>query len=73
MFTLYSGQNDAAIECLLQVQIHPKFAMGYEYLGDAYMKVGQKDLGIENFQKSMELNPQDFYSIGKLKKLRGNS
>jgi tetratricopeptide (TPR) repeat protein len=49
---------------------YPKFWNGYNSIGEAYMKAGQKDLAIENCQKSVELNPQNQGGIEALKKLR---
>lgn len=49
---------------------YPKFWNAYDSIGEAYMKAGQKDLAIENYQKSVELNPQNQGGIDALKKLR---
>jgi cytochrome c-type biogenesis protein CcmH/NrfG len=39
-------------------------------LGEAYMKVGQKDLAIANYEKSLQLNPKNQNAVERLKKLR---
>jgi len=31
----------------------------YDSLGEAYMKSGDRELSIENYQKSLELNPEN--------------
>jgi cytochrome c-type biogenesis protein CcmH/NrfG len=31
----------------------------YDSLGEAYMKKGEKELAIANYQKSLELNPDN--------------
>lgn len=54
----------------LEVQDYPKYWNAYDSLGEAYMKAGQKDLAIENYQKSIELNPKNQNGIDYLKKLR---
>ena len=47
-----------AIEILkLNIEVHPDYANGYDSLGEAYMKAGENDLAIQNYQKSLELDP----------------
>lgn len=41
----------------LNVEIHPNYANGYDSLGEAYMKAGENELAIKNYQKSLELDP----------------
>lgn len=41
----------------------------YDSLGEAYMSVNRKTLAIENYKKSIALNPQNEYGKGQLKKL----
>ncbi len=41
----------------LNVEIHPNYANGYDSLGEAYMKAGENELAIQNYQKSLELDP----------------
>ena len=68
---LFSGQTDPAIQVFKQeVQDYPQFWNAYDSLGEAYVKAGQKDLAIENYQKSIELNPKNDSGIDALKKLR---
>jgi Tfp pilus assembly protein PilF len=52
------------------VQDYPKFWNAYDSLGEAFLKAGQKELAIMNYQKSVELNPQNQTGIEALKKLR---
>ena len=40
-------------------------------LGEGYMLMGQKDLAIANYKKSLELNPQNKNGREMLKKLEG--
>lgn len=49
---------------------YPKFWNAYDSLGEAYTKAGQEDSAIENYEKSIELNPQNQGGIEALKKLR---
>jgi CubicO group peptidase (beta-lactamase class C family) len=68
---LFAGQTDAAIQ-IFQLEVHdyPKFWNAYDSLGEAYLKAGQKELAIQNYEKSVELNPQNQGGIDALKKLR---
>jgi CubicO group peptidase (beta-lactamase class C family) len=55
----------------LNVQEYPKFWNCYDSLGEAYMTAGQKELAIQNYEKSLELNPLNTNGLERLKKLRG--
>lgn len=71
---LSAGKTNDAIEIFkLEVQDYPKYWNSYDSLGEAYMKAGQKDLAIENYQKSIELKPDNQNGIDMLKKLRGQN
>jgi tetratricopeptide (TPR) repeat protein len=65
------GQTDAAIQIFQQgVQDYPQFWNAYDSLGEAYLKAGQKEPAIQNYQKSVDLNPQNQGGVEALKKLR---
>jgi tetratricopeptide (TPR) repeat protein len=49
--------QDAVEIFKLNVEIHPDYANGYDSLGEAYMKAGNNELAIQNYQKSLELDP----------------
>lgn len=67
---LGQSQTDKAIEVfLINVEIFPKSANAYDSLAEAYMLAGNKKLAIENYRKSLELNPQNGNAIEMLKKL----
>jgi tetratricopeptide (TPR) repeat protein len=53
----------------LDVQLFPSSWNAYDVLGEAYMKAGQKQLAIENYKKSLELNPANDDAKDKLKVL----
>jgi ketosteroid isomerase-like protein len=60
-----------AIEILkLNVEAYPQSANVYDSLGEAYMINGDKELAIRNYQRAVELNPQNTNAIEMLKKLR---
>jgi CubicO group peptidase (beta-lactamase class C family) len=68
---LFAGNTDGAIQLFkLQVQEYPKYWNSYDSIGEAYMKAGQKDLAIQNYEKSIELKPDNQNGIDMLKKLR---
>ena len=41
----------------------------YDSLGETYMENGDKNLAIQNYKKSLELNPKNTGAVEKLKKL----
>jgi tetratricopeptide (TPR) repeat protein len=64
---------DEAVKAFkLNVQEYPKFWNCYDSLGEAYMVAGQKELAVQNYEKSIELNPDNKNGIEILKKLKGN-
>ncbi len=68
---LYSGHEKDAIRVFQQnVQEYPQSANVYDSLGEAYMKVGEKDLAIANYEKSLQLDPKNQNAVERLKKLR---
>ncbi len=56
----------------LNVQLHPESWNVYDSLAEAYMNSGEKELAIQNYQKSLELNPKNNNAVTTLKKLQGN-
>ena len=40
-------------------------------MGEAYAKIGQKDLSIQNYEKSVQLDPKNSNAVEQLKKLKG--
>jgi tetratricopeptide (TPR) repeat protein len=59
-----------AIEILkLNVEMFPQGFNTYDSLGEAYMENGDKQLAIQNYKKSLELNPKNPSAVEALKKL----
>ena len=54
----------------LNVEAYQQSANVYDSLGEAYMINGDKELAIRNYQRAVELNPQNTNAIEMLKKLR---
>jgi len=74
---LYSGMGRDMEQVAVQifqknVQEHPQSSNAYDSLGEAYMKVGQKDLAIQNYEKSLQMNPHNENAVRQLNKLRGD-
>ena len=68
---LYSGhEKDAIIVFQRNVQEFPKSSNVYDSLGEAYAKVGERDLAIANYEKSLQLDPKNQNAAERLKKLR---
>jgi CubicO group peptidase (beta-lactamase class C family) len=53
------------------IDLYPTSTDAYDFLADAYETNGQKDLAIETYKKSLEVNPQNANAREKLKKLGG--
>ncbi|HET7151372.1 MAG TPA: serine hydrolase, partial [Candidatus Acidoferrum sp.] len=67
----YSGHEQDAIRVFQQnVQDFPQSSNVYDSLGEAYMKVGEKDLAITNYEKSLQLDPKNQNAVAQLKKLK---
>jgi tetratricopeptide (TPR) repeat protein len=61
---------DEAIKVFqLNVQEYPQGWNCYDSLAEAYMNAGQKELAIKNYEKSLELNPDNHNGEAMLKKL----
>ncbi len=51
---------------------HPQSANVYDSLGEAYLKRGEKEIAIDNYRKSLELDPQNQNARQILRKLEIN-
>lgn len=68
---LAAGQTSGAITIFQRnVQEYPQSGNVYDSLGEAYMKAGQKDLAIQNCEKSLQLNPKNQHAVEMLEKLK---
>ena len=68
---LRSGNIDGAIEIFQQnIKSYPNSWNVYDSMGEAYMRKGERKLAIENYEKSIELNPNNDDGKEVLKKLR---
>jgi CubicO group peptidase (beta-lactamase class C family) len=62
--------DDAILIFKLNVEEYPDASNPYDSLGEAYAEAGQLDLAIENYEKSVELNPENTNGIAALERLR---
>ena len=67
---LRSGKPKDAIEIFkLNVEAYPQASNTYDSLAEAYMTVNERELAIQNYKKSIELNPNNTNAIEVVKKL----
>ncbi len=67
---LGSKRVDEAVAVLrLNVEAYPHSFNAFDSLGEAYMIQGDKERAIENYRKSIELNPRNMGGRNKLKEL----
>ncbi len=69
MFIEDDQTQDAIAVFQRNAQEYPQSSNVYDSLGEAYMKAGQKELAIQNYEKSLQLNPKNQNAIEMLKKL----
>ncbi|HZS04925.1 MAG TPA: serine hydrolase [Blastocatellia bacterium] len=62
--------KDAIEVFKLNVEDYPQSANTWDSLGEAYMTSGEKEQAIKNYQRSVELNPNNTNGVEALKKLR---
>ena len=71
---LYGGMEQDGVSVFQKnVLEHPQSSNVYDSLGAAYAKVGQKDLAIQNYEKSLQLDPNNNNAVERLKKLKGEA
>ncbi|MET0635312.1 MAG: tetratricopeptide repeat protein [Chitinophagaceae bacterium] len=56
----------------LNVYLYPASANAFDSLGEIYEELGNSPLAIENYERSLKLNPQNKNAEQRLKKLRAN-
>lgn len=67
-----AGRLKEAVELLkMNVQLYPESWNTYDSLGEAYAKAGESALAIQNYEKSLKLNPKNEQGKAALDKLRG--
>lgn len=67
----YYGNAAQAVDIFrLYVVAYPQSAQAYDSLAGAYEGIRNKELAIKNYEKSLQLNPQNTNAAEQLKKLR---
>ena len=61
--------NDAIAVFTCNTKLFPNSSNTFDSLGEAYMKNGEYNLAISNYQKSLELDPQNHNAAEMIKKL----
>ena len=64
-----NGMDDAIEIFKLNVEAYPDASNPYDSLGEAYMIKGDHELAVKNYQKSIDLNPDNTNGINMLKKI----
>lgn len=68
---LRSDRVETAIRIFeLNVAEYPDAFNPYDSLGEAYMEAGQFELAIENYEKSLELNPENTNAVRMIERMR---
>jgi tetratricopeptide (TPR) repeat protein len=68
---LEAGRVQEAIEILkINAKVFPQSWNAYDSLGEAYDKAGNTELALQNYSKSVELNPANETGVAALKRLR---
>ncbi len=68
---LAQNHIDKAIEIFtMNTLVFPKSANAFDSLGEAFMNKGEKPAAIKNYEKSLELNPNNGYAKDMLEELR---
>ncbi len=69
---LEDNMIDKALEVFkLNVKLYPTAWNTYDSLGEAYALAGNKDLAVENYKKSIELNPENEHVKDMLGRIEG--
>lgn len=68
---LQRGMNTEAVEIFrLNVEAYPEGFNAYDSLGEAYAATGQTELAVANYQRSLELNPDNGNATAMLQQLQ---
>ena len=70
---LWTKHNADAIRIFrFNTELHPGSANAFDSLGEGYLESGDKTQAIENYEKSLALDPQNSNAVAQLKKLKGS-
>ncbi|MGB6864727.1 MAG: tetratricopeptide repeat protein, partial [Candidatus Aminicenantaceae bacterium] len=54
----------------MNVELYPESWNVYDSLGEGYMLLGEKELAIKNYEKSLEINPDNANGVAMLERLK---
>lgn len=67
---MFTGRPKDAVEIFkLNVEMYPQGFNTYDSLGEAYLAVGERELAVRNYKRSLELNPQNTNATAVLKRI----
>ena len=69
--------NDQEKEALsvfrINTMLYPEAFNTFDSLGEIYLSMGEKELGIQNYEKSLELNPKNVNALDVLKRVKNTT
>ncbi len=72
-YLLYQEKYTEAIAIFkLNCELYPQSSNVYDSLGEAYMLKGDRELAIKNYEKSLDLNPENTNAVEMLNRLRAD-
>lgn len=68
-----AGKTATAVAVFeFNVAQHPEYANGYDSMGEGYMLIGEKQRAIANYERALELDPNNQNAVERLSRLRDN-
>jgi tetratricopeptide (TPR) repeat protein len=64
--------NEAAVLFQINAERNPNSFRAYFALGETFARIGKKDLAIENFEKSLRINPKNYDVLQRYKEVKEN-
>jgi tetratricopeptide (TPR) repeat protein len=64
--------EQAAVLFQINAEENPHSSLAYFALGEAYFRTGNKKLAIENFEKSLRINPKNYDVTERYRQIKGN-
>ncbi len=70
---LEAGKNDDATKVVTKdIELFPESTSAYSFLGNIYMKNGNNDMAIKNFEKAVQLEPRNRFANQMLRRLKNS-
>ncbi len=55
----------------LLISEFPNAFNAYDSMGEAYLKAGNEELALKNYEKSVELNPKNYHAVDQITRIKG--